>query len=151
MPTTIDSFSNAAPLLAQFDDDGNPIPLKADGKTPAAVLTLAQVIAALDVQFSGTAWRASIPTPPPPDVSPPGTLSRVVAWDAPSSPPSTITAWLIRFGTTSGGPYPFTLTTADATTSATLTGLSVGTWYFTVAAILSGIAGEDSLEGTFVL
>lgn len=65
----------------------------------------------------------------------------ILTWDPPleyedASPilAGEIVNYKIYYGTTSGGPYSFSVTVAGNVTSVTVTGLAKGTWYFVATA-----------------
>jgi hypothetical protein len=90
----------------------------------------------------------------------PRTFSAVVTISAPtqyvdgtSLPASQISQYTVNYGTTTGGPYPNIMNIYSVNgvipTTVTVTGLTVGTWYFVVTATATnGMVSANSNEAS---
>jgi len=65
-----------------------------------------------------------------------------VSWTAPtqyedgsSLPTNQIQSYKVYYGQTSGGPYGFSITVGGGLTTATITDLTAGTWYFVATTV----------------
>jgi hypothetical protein len=72
-----------------------------------------------------------------------------LSWTPPTSyvdgsalPASEITSYKIYYGQTNGGPYASSVTVAGSFTSAVISGLAAGTWYFVATTVASN--GQES-------
>ena len=78
----------------------------------------------------------------------------LLSWDAPTAyedgdtlSAEDITGYTIKYGPTSGGPYPYSVDAAGTAKSITVRNIAAGTWYFvaTVTAT-NGLTSEPSLQ-----
>lgn len=78
-----------------------------------------------------------------------------VSWTAPtqyedgtSLPTNQIQSYKVYYGKTSGGPYGFVITVGGGLTTATITGLEAGTWYFVATTVATN--GLESAQSNQV-
>ena len=91
------------------------------------------------------------------------TPSAIANWTATTTytdntalPASQLTQYTVSYGNTSGGPYPNTVSVLNVNgvipTTVTITGLTVGTWYFVVTATATnGLTSANSNEASKVI
>lgn len=137
--------------------------------TPRAVLL---VVSALLACGGGDAvwvssYRSVKPPPPAPAPAPPsGTQQITLQWapsatDASGNPYSNLAGFIVRYGTTQGGPYtgsksvdlsaPVTYM-GDVQYVTTVTGLDFGVWYFSISEVdTSGIESDPFPELSFTI